>query len=153
MGTRWRSVSIHGGAVPPVAAAALLWFGVGCGAPRVDPALDGTGRPHPTLEEPPSPATSAPEDAASLPAVRLRWRHDMSLGRLVVRIDEVRGAEVFPLTLPVRLHHVDGSLEDALLRVSGEGEACAVRCVEEPVAVSFDPDGALDGVITIESGS
>ncbi len=137
----------------PVTAAALLWFGVGCGAPRVAPALDGNGRPHPTLEGPPSPATSAPEDATSPPVVRLRWRHDESLGSLVVRIDEVRGAEVFPLTLPVRLHHVDGSLEDAVLLVNGEGEACAVRCAEEPVAVSFDPDGALDGVITIESGS
>lgn len=144
MGTRRRSVSIHGGVVPPVVAAALLSFGVGCGAPR--------GAAPPAREQPDrSPVAS--EDPVSLPAVRPRWRHDTRLGSVVVRIDEVRGTDVFPLTLPVRLHHVDGSLEDALLPMTGQGEACEIRCEEEPVAVSFDPDGALDGVITIEASS
>ena len=129
-----------------------LWFCVGCGAPRVEPGRRDRP-PASDDEEPPSPATSAPEDACDSAPCAFDGVTTGVLGRLVVRIDEVRGAEVFPLTLPVRLHHVDGSLEDAVLRVSGEGETCAVRCEAEPVAVSFDPDGALDGVITIEAGS
>ncbi|MEE2940423.1 MAG: hypothetical protein VX460_08565 [Planctomycetota bacterium] len=55
-----------------------------------------------------------------------------------------------PFTLPVRLHHAGGSLEDALLPITRQGEIREVRCDEEPVAVSFDPYGALQRVITIE---
>ena len=145
MRTRGRSVSIHGGVVPSVAAAALFSFGVSCGAPG------GASGPAPGETDRSRAASTAPGHVIDSAVVRLRWRHEASPGSLLVRIDEVRGVDVLPLTLPVRLHHVDGSLEDVLLPMTGQGETCEVRCEQEPVAVSFDPDGALERVTGIEA--
>ena len=97
-------------------------------------------------------ATPAPEHEASSAAARLRWRHEASIGSVIVRIDDARSDDAFPSTLPARLHQADVSPEDALPRMTDQGEAYEVRCEEELVAVSFDPDDALDGAIAAEVG-
>lgn len=91
------------------------------------------------------------------PTVRAQWRHDGSRGRVLVRVDQVHAVQngapaAFPFTLPVRIHHGDGSLEDAEVRVTERRSLGEVACPDEPVAVTFDPDGALDGLVVIEEG-
>ena len=153
MRTSGGTVSIHGVVVPSVVAAALFSLGESYGAPGVAPGSvpEEQGHSQAASEAPGTTAGVAPEDVVDSAAIRLRWRHEARLGRVVVRIGEIRGVEVLPFMLPVRLQDEDGSLEDVLFPITDQGEICEVRCEEEPVAVSLDPEGALERVIAIEA--
>ncbi len=155
MRTRGRSVSIPGGGAPPAAAAARFSSDRCPGAPGGASASahrEEAGQPSVALEISSTPATPAPEHEASSAAPRLRRRHGASADGVIVRIDEARGEDAFPSKSPVRLHHANGSPEDALLRTTDQCEAYEIRCGEMPVAGSVDPDDALDGVIATEVG-
>lgn len=89
------------------------------------------------------------------PTLRASWRHDGARGRLLVRVDQVHTVAdgrpaAYPLTLPLRMHMADGSLGDAAVRVTDRRAVLEVPCAAEPLSVTFDPDGALDGLATVE---
>lgn len=90
------------------------------------------------------------------PQVAVQWRHDESRARLLVRVDQLHAVgegrpEAYPFTLSVRIVRGDGSLEDASVDVVARRDVLEVPCEGEPLSVSFDPDGALDGLVDLVS--
>jgi len=90
------------------------------------------------------------------PRVEARWRWDGERGRVLVRVDQVHAIEdgapaAYPFTLPVRIVSSSGAIVDGEVEVTERRSLLPLECDEEPVALTFDPDGALAGRVDLRS--
>ena len=110
-------------------------------------------------------AVGSPEGAAYVrawltgparPRVEARWRWDGERGRVLVRVDQVHAIEdgapaAYPFTLPIRLVSSSGAIVDGEVEVTERRSLLPLECDDEPVALTFDPDGALAGRVDLRS--